>query len=731
MMMRKTDLFAAMAIATLSVPIGSVAAEKTAAGALPTWTRLGGIPGGAFGKIAFDPNNPAIMFVGAGSAGGAIFRSADGGATFQETILGAVQTGVRAIAIDPKNSKIVFASTTDDYNAGVNGALYESQDGGLTWAKLAHQPIGTGPGPTTVGNGRGLFISSNGATLVVADKRQGVYYSSNQGVTWTNPLPRAAARCYALVPDPSHAANLWAGGYDATDNFNGVLWKSTNTGKSWTKVTIGALDQTKSPLPLAIAVIPKTGKLLVSWFGQDPDTGATVGGIVASLDGGTTWADSSSGLPANYNTGNSLVVDPVKPTTVYATANGLPYPQNVFRSLDSGATWAPLGAAVGGADGMFTAAARPAKAGVPAAVFVGGDLFKSTDGGATWARTDNGINIGAVQQVREDGLTAGGLYASTADGLFHSADGGQSWTRISTWGGAVAPRAIEVDPVSANHDLYVSTQSGLWRSADAGETWTALPSPVATGVIGYLLADPTVAGRLSATDSANGFFHSTNFGMTWKKSTVGIDGDLFTASPAPVIFDPARSSIVYAAMTSGLWKSTNSGVTWIEETALHADPGNLLSIAALPAKNNALFAETGYTPSGGAFGVSLQESIHGGSSWSTLGSPFAAIDPNAANDPFHLTIPPAGGAVFAYGYQGQIVRSPTGASGGWGVVDSTIASQFGNTAAAYSSATRLYAWDVVGSGAAFVAPLASLTTTAISPASASRPTSPPAAGLAP
>ncbi len=687
---------------------GAVAAEPST-GSAP-WTRFGGIPGGSLGKIAFDPNNTATMFVGAGTGGGTIFRSVDGGATFQASEIGAVQTAIRAIVVDPKNSKIVFAATSDDYNAGANGALYESQDGGVTWAKLAHQPVGTGAAPTNVGNGRGLFVSSNGATLVLADKRQGIYFSDNLGVTWTNPLPRASAHCYSLVNDPNHAGVLWTGGYDMTNNAAGVLWKSADSGKTWTKVTVGALDQTQSPLPLAIAIIPKTGKMLVSWFGQDPNTGATVGGVVASLDSGATWTNSSAGLPANYYTGNALVVDPVTPTTIYATANGMPYPSNVFRSLDSGATWTALGSVVGGADGMFTAAARPAKGTVGAAVFVGGDLFKSTDGGASWARTDSGINIGAIQQIREDRLTAAGLYASTADGLFHSVNGGQTWTRISSWGVPVVPRAIEVDPVAATHDIYAATQTQFWRSTNAGATWTSEPLPALTGSFGFLLADTTVKGRLSATDSANGFYHSVNSGLTWTKTAVGGATDVYTASPATIMFDASKTSILYAAMTSGLWKSTNSGAAWTQETALHADPGNLLSIAALPAKTNALFAAAGYTPTGGAFGVTLQESIHGGSLWSTLNAPFTTIDPNAPTDPFNVTIPPTGGAIFAYGYQGDIVRSLTGANGTWGVVDSTIAAQFASTASAYASASNLYAWDAVGDGSAFVAPLTSLTT---------------------
>ena len=84
-------------------------------------------------------------------------------------------------------------------------------------------------------------------------RRYGVFYSANLGVSWTNPLPSTSARVYALTQDPKSSTTLWAGGRDPSTG-NGVLWKSTNIGKSWTEVAIPALNQDLGPLPLAIAI---------------------------------------------------------------------------------------------------------------------------------------------------------------------------------------------------------------------------------------------------------------------------------------------------------------------------------------------------------------------------------------------------------------------------------------------------------------------------------------------
>jgi photosystem II stability/assembly factor-like uncharacterized protein len=681
-----------------------------AANPIAPWTKLAGIPGGSLGRLAVDPNNPAIVFAGAGG-GGLIFRSADGGATYAPIAVGGAQEAFRAITVDPQNSSIVFAFSTDDYYTGQHGAIYKSLDGGLTWAKLAAQPVGTTAAPyANVGNGRGLFIDKTGKYLVAVDKRQGAYYSANLGASWTNPLPHASARLYALAADPNHSTTLWAGGYDPTNNFTGALWTTTSLGKTWTKVSIPVLSDYTQPLPYALAILPKSGKIVVGWSGLDAN-GNAVGGVVTSVDGGVTWVNSSTGLPYAFNPGNALVVDPQTPTTLYLTDNGGAYPASLYKSTDSGATWTAI--TVGGADGLFTAVARPAKGAMPAAILAGGDLFSSTDHGVTWVRSDAGVAIGDIQQIRDDAITSGGLYASTADGLFHSTNSGQSWTKISTWAGASVPRAIAVDPVSSTHDLYVSTQTGLWHSVNAGASWTALSVPASVvGDIAFLLPDPTLKGRLTATDTANNIFHSANYGQTWTPSVVGVDNDVFTGSPAPIVFDAGKASTIYAAVTSEMWKSTNSGANWLEATTLPVDAGGLLSIAALAGKPNALFAAVGHTdPATGNFTYALQKSVNAAASWTALGSPFASLDPNAPYDPFYVMAPAAGGYLYSYGYQGDVVRSPNGAVGSWTLIDGPIDAAFTGNAAVFADSKNLYVWDSYLSGNAFVAPLSSLTTT--------------------
>ena len=108
------------------------ALSATASGTTP-WVKLGGLPGSDLGRIAFDPNSPNTMLVGAGSGSGALFRSTNGGTAFIRLQVGSIYESFRAIAFDPKkNSGIAFAYSSDDVNSGSNGGIYKSTNGGAT-----------------------------------------------------------------------------------------------------------------------------------------------------------------------------------------------------------------------------------------------------------------------------------------------------------------------------------------------------------------------------------------------------------------------------------------------------------------------------------------------------------------------------------------------------------------------------------------------------------------------
>ena len=119
------------------------------------------------GRIAFDPNGPNTMLVGAGSGSGALFRSMNGGTAFTRLQVGGIYESFRAIAFDPKKaSGIAFAYSSDDVFGGENGGIYKSTNGGASWARLKNQPLA---GTNHVGRGRGIVVDPTGTQVVAAD----------------------------------------------------------------------------------------------------------------------------------------------------------------------------------------------------------------------------------------------------------------------------------------------------------------------------------------------------------------------------------------------------------------------------------------------------------------------------------------------------------------------------------------------------------------------------------
>src|SRR4051812_49132137 len=112
-----------------------------------TWKNIGLTASQHISRIAIDPQNPDVVFVAAmGSAYGpgaerGVFRSADGGATWQKVLFKDENTGAIDVQIDPDNTKILWAALVHDQRppwsayppVTTNGAIYKSTDGGATW----------------------------------------------------------------------------------------------------------------------------------------------------------------------------------------------------------------------------------------------------------------------------------------------------------------------------------------------------------------------------------------------------------------------------------------------------------------------------------------------------------------------------------------------------------------------------------------------------------------------
>ena len=598
-----------LSLLTLAVP---------AAAGVGIWTPLGPEGGSVF-SLAVDPDDADVVYAGTRNG---VFKSTDAGATWASASRGLGPAGVWVMT---------FAVTSNAVYAGTyaNG-VYKSTDGGVTWVSasaglpaptfgstnvgvLLADPAsqnriwaGTNRGVFLTTNGgltwqerrrglpldaasRGLVLAPDGKTLYVSNQRS-VFKTTNQGKKWT----RVSNGLYVggvgdLVLDPTAPSTLLAAGAG--------LWRTTNGGAKWTRVAPNLFDgivlalarqgtrlfashisETKrgifysddrgatwtpaavSPFDPAILDIAAGPDLV--YAGTNSDTLAA--GVFRSLDHGRTWDLSIAGL--NSLGARGVTVDPTNPDVLYTGVDDI----GVFKSLDRGATWEQLDLGLEPLQEIRVSAilVDPSN---PSIVYVGsgfgpGGLFRSEDAGASWEKIVEAPLM--VEALARDPRTPGGVWAAGFPGLFHTDNPAEAWERLHVPGGEnIWLRAFQVDP----HDPDVLWAAGslidvrpagvrlqirLFRSADAGQTWQRRETGLAGTSVLALAVDPANSSLLLAgTDT--GLFRTTDAGLTWTK----VPG--FSAEVNTIVAAPATPTAFYVHLAGfGVQRSTDSGVTW-------------------------------------------------------------------------------------------------------------------------------------------------------------------------
>ncbi len=310
--------------------------------------------------ITFDPNNPQVIW--AGNDGG-VFRSSDGGQTWQARNNGLATLQFTGFAVDPTNDRIVQGGMQDNNKAfTTNGGAtlgwtaVDRGDGGNALIDSFNPNIwyGTRYGKSFQRNDQGSAFTGDWEYLVdgisqqdralfyvpiAADpSTQGVFYfgtfrlyrSSDRGNNWSSisdDLAGEQAELSAIAVAPNDAKTIYVGAS------RGKVQVTTNTGGQWQ-------DVTQQNLPgryvSSIAVSPTNAKTAYLAFnGFNTHTPATSGHIFKTIDGGAIWSDISSNLPDVPVL--SILLDKTKAGTIYLGTD-----TGVFRSNDDGASWIPF-----------------------------------------------------------------------------------------------------------------------------------------------------------------------------------------------------------------------------------------------------------------------------------------------------------------------------------------------------------------------------------------------------
>ena len=539
--------------------------KSTDAGA--TWTHLGLRDGQQIPQICVDPHNPNRLFVavlghpyGPNSERG-IYRSTDGGLTFQKVLYKDENTGGNGVDIDPANPSIVYATMWEgrlgpwensDWN-GTGGGIFKSTDGGDTWHPLTH-------GLPSVIQANVVIAPTepNRLYATVANKDGvGIYRSDDAGENWrkTTDDPRPANRIGggdAPVPavDPKNPDVLYIA--------STVTWKSSDGGKTWMGIrgAPGGDDyqhiwiNPNDPAVILLAsdqgavVTVNGGQTWSSWYNQptaqmyhasadnafpyrvcggQQESGSA---CVASRgnDGAITFRDWH---PVGAEEYGYVAPDPLNPDLVYGgkltrydrrtgqVQNVSPKPVNAgdFRTVRTAPVlFSPIDPRV--------------------LYFAGNTLWKTGDGGDHWKQispdltrktwtapvsvgkyvdqpTAKPTQRGVIYAVAPSPLDINRIWAGTDDGLLHmTVDGGAHWKDV-TPPGVVAWQKISIldaghfDPqtcyAAINAFRLDDLHPHIFRTHDGGKTWTEIANGIPEGAaVNVVREDPKRKGLLYA-----------------------------------------------------------------------------------------------------------------------------------------------------------------------------------------------------------------------------------------
>ena len=248
--------------------------------------------------IAVDPLNPLIIYAGTKSdfsAGinGKLFKSMDGGVTWDTLLVGG---SYKSILIDPLNHDIIYAMPF---------SLIKSEDGGQTWQSIIDgisldwetrvQSLAMNPKNTKVlYAGTGGFYTGN------------LYKSSDGGLHWNKtPSDSLLDGVVSIAIDPVDTNNVYVG-----TQWRCIIWKSTDAGQTWLRTGSGE----RGGIIDVVAVNPKHNNIIYA--------GVRFEGLLASFDSGENWAKGE--LPDSINSCVDMEFNPSYPSDIYiATGNGI------------------------------------------------------------------------------------------------------------------------------------------------------------------------------------------------------------------------------------------------------------------------------------------------------------------------------------------------------------------------------------------------------------------------
>jgi len=464
-----------------------------------------------------------------------VYRSSNNGTTWT-----AINSGLTNLEVDN-----VYANGANIYAVVRElGGIFVSHDYGNSWKESK-----TGlPKYPSINS-----ISSIGNTIFIGLYDDGVFKSIDNGSSWSQ---------VSKGLDSSWVSDLIAVGSNlfAGCSRSGVFL-STNNGSSWKQVNNGITNIRAYPLAANGSTLYASTEIL---------------GLAQTKDEGETWTSMNLDIKQHPNFSpypSSLY--PIAITTfgeniiVGTQGNGL------YVSKDNGTTWTESTKGLPLADTSFTSYSSFAVIG--STIFVGTDregIFRSTDTCNSWIQVNKGITNLSVSCFASIGTK---LFAATArGGIFVSSDFGENWKSANNGMGNATAYCM----TSIGSKLFVGTQYyGVFQSIDNGENWTNVKDPYKLFKYETFSSFAVVNNSLFASTENGSILVTEDLGNSWYRLTMGMT-KLYIYSLAV-----CGSKIFAGTSGSGIWKKNITYYMDVHEKE-NTSPNPALQIYPNPANNS-------------------------------------------------------------------------------------------------------------------------------------------------
>jgi photosystem II stability/assembly factor-like uncharacterized protein len=593
-----------------------------------TWREAPELKADAVHSLIQSDSNADILLAGTSRG---VFRSADAGNTWtQLSTVGLANQNVESLEVDPRDTNVIYAGTW--YRP------YKTTDGGQSWKLIKSGMIDDS-------DVFALDIDPRNPEHIIASACSGIYDSRNGGETWhkVQGIPSQSRRTRDIVQHPSMAGVVFAGTTEG-------LWRSSKGGAdgSWQLTTRRDLEINAIAIhpsnPQTVYISTNNYGVMVSRDGGKsfvptnegyssrfvnfilPDrerpervyatsiNTATGGGFIfISNNGGVSWEPATRNITVNRLAAYSILQDMRDPNIIYLGTN-----YGIYRSMDRGGSWSPIGAPKIGPQKKSAPARRRggaarSSAAASAAATRSNDMTKRAQQALIAAGYDPGPadgaagtkTVAAIRQFQTDKnipvsgklddatLSAMGL----SGGVQTSTPAGKMPTPVIALTDAVNSLSHTYDEQNGRPGIFAATNAGLYRTYDPAQGWEKINYGPGIDPRTTTISVSSQNPKTVYVGTANsGVLVSRDGGETWQQ----VRGVPAQAPISSIEQDPKRSAYVYVGTKQSLYVSHDGGERWMRRGG-NLPYGDYASILINPNSTDEIIVGNAWENGGGVF----------------------------------------------------------------------------------------------------------------------------------